>query len=130
MHTRHLVFMLMNAIAASSVQAQNPDRRPPPPPPPSEMAQKLGLDATTTTKFVAILEEQRTKHRALHDAAETDRAAMRQKMDALHEETLARLKTVLNADQIARFEALRPKPPGPGDGQGRPHGPPPGDKQS
>lgn len=128
MHTRTLVFMLMNALAAAGARADGSEqRRPPPPPPPAEMAQTLGLDAATTTKFVAILEEQHAKHRALREAAESDRASMRQKMDALREETSQRLKAVLTADQLAKFERLRPKPPGGHDGGGgNDRGPPPG----
>jgi hypothetical protein len=113
MQHRHLAFMLMNAIAASSAMAHTPDRIGRRPPPPAEMARQLGLDASQTAQFVAIMEEQRTKHRALHEQADADREAMRTKMDALHEETRARLGAVLNAEQLARFEELRPRPPGP-----------------
>lgn len=111
MQHRHLVFMLMNAIAISNAageEAEHAGRRPPPP---AEMARELGLDATQTPQFVQIMQDQRAKRRALQAQANADHAAMRQKMDALHEETHARLRSVLNADQLARFEQLRPRPP-------------------
>lgn len=113
MQHRHLVFMLMNAIAVSNAAGQEPDRGARRPPPPAEMARELGLDAAQTPQFVQILEDQHAKRRALQDNADADHAAMRQKMDALREETLARLRSVLNAEQLARFEQLLPKPPGP-----------------
>lgn len=110
---RHLVFMLMNAIAISNAIGQGPEHDGRRPPPPTDMARELGLDAAQAPQFVQILDDQRAKRRALQEQADTDHAAMRQKMDALHEETRARLRSVLNADQLARFEQLRPKPSGP-----------------
>lgn len=113
MQHRHLVFMLMNAIAISNAMGQESVHGGRRPPPAAEMARQLGLDAAQTPQFVQIMEDQRAKRRALQTQADADHAAMRQKMDALHEETRARLRSVLNGDQLARFEQLRPRPPGP-----------------
>ncbi|MBL8298569.1 MAG: hypothetical protein JNN30_09510 [Rhodanobacteraceae bacterium] len=117
MNHRAFALMLMNAIVATSALAQPRDQRPPPQSP-SEMARTLGLDAAATATFVGILREQHAKHRALREIAKTERSAMHQNQQALHQETLERLKTVLSADQIARFETLRPRPPQPGPGAG------------
>jgi hypothetical protein len=124
MQHRHLVFMLMNAIAISNAMGQEREHGGRRPPPPAVMAHALGLDAAQAPQFVQILEDQRAKHRALQAQAEADHAAMRQKMDALHEETRTRLRSVLNADQLALFEQLRP-PPGPPPREGEGHGAPP-----
>jgi hypothetical protein len=122
MQHRHLVFMLMNAIAISNAMGQEPEHGGRRPPPPADMARELGLDAAQAPQFVQIMEDQRAKRRALRAQADADRAAMRQKMDALHEETRARLRSVLNADQLARFEQLRPRPPGPPPRERERHG--------
>lgn len=112
MQHRHLVFMLMNAIAVSNAMGHESDRGARRPPPPADIARELGLDAAQTPQFVQILEDQHAKRRALQEDADADHAAMRRKMDALREETLARLRSVLSADQLARFEQLLPRPPG------------------
>jgi hypothetical protein len=125
MQHRQLAFMLMNAIAISNAMGQESEHAGRRPPPPAVMARELGLDATQTPQFVQILEDQRTRRRALQAQADADRAAMRQKMDALHEETRARLRGVLNTDQLARFEQLRPRPPGPPPRDGERHAPSP-----
>ncbi|TDR36982.1 hypothetical protein DFR29_12618 [Tahibacter aquaticus] len=122
MQHRHLVFMLMNAIALSNAMGQEAERGGRRPPPPAEMARQLGLDAAQAAQFVQIMEDQREKHRALRAQADADHAVMRQTMDALHEETRARLRSVLNADQLARFEQLRPAPPGPPPHERERHG--------
>ena len=113
MQHRHFVFVLMTAMAMSSAMGQESEHSGRHPPPPAETARQLGLDAAHTSQFVQIMEEQRTKRRALRQQADADHAAMRQKMDALREETRARLRNVLNADQLAQFEQLRPRPPEP-----------------
>lgn len=112
MQHRHLVFMLMNAIAVSNAMGQEPGRGVRRPPSPADLARELGLDAAQVPPFVQILEDQHAKRRALQERADADHSAMRQKMDALHEETRARLRGVLSADQLARFEQLGPRPPG------------------
>lgn len=112
MQHRPLVFMLMNAIAVSNAAGQEPGHGARRPPTPADLARELGLDAVQAPQFVQILEDQHAKRRALQEQADADHSAMRQKMDALHEETRARLGRVLNTDQLARFEQLRPKPPG------------------
>ncbi|WP_257385800.1 hypothetical protein [Tahibacter caeni] len=112
MQHRHLVFMLMNAIAVSNAMGQEPGHGARRPPSPADMARELGLDAAQVPQFVQIVEDQRVKRRALQEQANADHAAMRQKMDALHEETRTRLRSVLTADQLARFEQLLPGPPG------------------
>lgn len=111
MQHRHLVFMLMNAIAVSNAMGQEPGRGARRPPSPTDIARELGLDAAQVPQFVQILEDQHAKRRALQELADADHLAMRQKMDALHEETRTRLGSVLNADQLARFEQLRPRLP-------------------
>ncbi|MEO8670639.1 MAG: hypothetical protein ABI411_04935 [Tahibacter sp.] len=126
MQSRHVAFMLMHAIAASSACAQAPDRVERRPPPPAEVARQLGLDANQTPQFIQILEEQRGRMRALREANEADRAVAHANREALREQTQTRLRALLTADQLARFDAMRPPPPPPGPEPPEHDGRPPG----
>lgn len=64
----------------------------------------LALSDAQATQVKQILREQHDKKRALWDA-QGDRDSKRAQMEALHQETKTRLATVLNEEQLAKFEA-------------------------
>jgi hypothetical protein len=69
---------------------------------------EMNLSADQKSQVQQILGEQHEKKRALFDA-EGDRAAKRTQMEALHQETKTRLATVLNEEQMAKFDAAHAK---------------------
>ena len=91
MFFRRLLALLFAGAIATSVLAQRPDG----PPPKHDIAALLNLDATRAAKVEAIL------------------AASREKMRAVREDTDKQLATVLNADELAKLKASRPRPHGP-----------------
>lgn len=95
-------------------QADRPPRRNAQRPPrkdPQQLATEIGLDATQSDQFVAILNEQRSKHEALRGQGQEQREASRDAHRSIDEETFVRLSTVLNTEQLARFHANRPQRP-------------------
>jgi len=92
------------ALALQGVRAEPPSRpHPPPPPRMPDAAKDLGLAPPKAAQVDAILAEEREQHRAARERA------------------AASLRKVLSAEEMARFEALRPRPPA------RPRGPMHGD---
>jgi Spy/CpxP family protein refolding chaperone len=73
-----------------------------------EFIDELQLTEDQKSQVRQILKEQHDKKRALFDA-EGDRASKRAQMEALHEETKTRLATVLNDEQLAKFEEAHEK---------------------
>jgi Spy/CpxP family protein refolding chaperone len=69
---------------------------------------EMNLSADQKSQVQQILSEQHEKKRALFDA-EGDRAAKRAQMEALHQETKTRLATVLNEEQMAKFDSAHAK---------------------
>lgn len=69
---------------------------------------EMNLSADQKSRVQEILKEQHEKKRALFDA-EGDRDAKRPQMEALHQETKTRLATVLNEEQMAKFDAAHQK---------------------
>jgi len=89
---------------------------------PSVLAAEIGLDAVQSEQFVAILNEQRSKHEALRERNQAQRGAAREAHQSIDEETFVRLSTVLSTEQLAKFHANRPPPPEKrrrSDGRGR-----------
>ncbi|MGF1547019.1 MAG: Spy/CpxP family protein refolding chaperone [Thiotrichales bacterium] len=64
------------------------------------LKQRLGVDDEQAQEMQAIMEEQRAKHRAMHEKHV-------QEMEAARAETEARMKSVLSEEQLKRFEAMR-----------------------
>jgi Spy/CpxP family protein refolding chaperone len=69
----------------------------------ADFLDELQLSGEQKTQVGRILDEQRDKMRAIRKTG-GDREQMRNKMQALHEETKAELAKVLNEEQLARFE--------------------------
>ena len=63
------------------------------------MSQAIGLREDQVTKFQAIMQSQREAHKALGRES-------REARKALHEETKQKLSTVLDENQVGRFEAF------------------------
>ncbi len=104
-------------IAQASSTPRDREQRPPRKSP-QELAGEIGLDAAQSEQFVAILTEQRSKHRALREQNQGQRDADRQARRSIHEETLERLSTVLSAEQLTQYEANRPTRRGKHRGRG------------
>ena len=68
-----------------------------------DFIEELQLSDEQTSQVKQILKEQHEKKRAMFDK-ESDRAAKHTQMQALHDETKTRLATVLNEQQLAKFE--------------------------
>ncbi len=121
MNLRHL------AIAVALIAPLPASARPCAPPPPQDLARQLGLSAEQTPRFVAVLEAQGAKRRALHQQVDGEHEALREEMRALHEQTVQLLTPILSAEQLAQFESLRPPrppmPPRDGGGNAPPRGP-------
>ena len=71
-----------------------------------KLAEKLDLEENQVEAVQQILNEQHKKKRDLFQAS---RDSLKQKMDDLHLETKDKLGSVLNPDQMARFEELHAK---------------------
>ncbi|MGE3536751.1 MAG: hypothetical protein AB7N91_04835 [Candidatus Tectimicrobiota bacterium] len=67
------------------------------------LSEALHLDAQQTEQVTQILQEQRDKRETLH---ETLQAQIRADMQALHQETLERLRPLLSAEQLQKFIQL------------------------
>jgi hypothetical protein len=118
--------LTLSALLLVAMEATAQERMPPPKAPPmDEIAAAIGLDVSQRASVQTILEQQHAAMIALHEA-------MRSKLDALNQQTHAKLAKVLSPEQLARFErwhrSHRPPPPpvGPCDrnDQGDRQGPP------
>ncbi|MFQ5660964.1 MAG: Spy/CpxP family protein refolding chaperone [Gammaproteobacteria bacterium] len=70
------------------------------------MIEELQLNGDQVDTFRQIMKEQRGKHRAVFQEM---RDQMKPKMEAIHEETRQRLSTVLNEQQLQRFDEMTNK---------------------
>jgi hypothetical protein len=84
---------------------------------PEPLHQILILSADQKEIFVTILQEQHEKRENIRLSYRASRQAERAEMDALHQDTLVRLQSVLTEAQITQFDELskRPHPPRPSD---------------
>jgi Spy/CpxP family protein refolding chaperone len=73
------------------------------------MMETLQLDEGQTAKVREIMKEQHEKFRAAFHEAGGDRGDRRERFEALHQETRARLAEVLNDEQLARFDEMHAK---------------------
>jgi Spy/CpxP family protein refolding chaperone len=73
-----------------------------------EFLDELDLSDEQKSQVRQIMDEQRDKRRAIWEGG-GDRDQNRSKMQALHEETKKRLSTVLNEEQLAKFEQAKQK---------------------
>lgn len=87
----------------------------------AKLTEELNLTADQQTKIQAAMKEQAETLRGLRDAAPEER---REKMQAARQEMNAKVKTILTADQYAKWEKIREQrgPGGPG-GEGKRGGP-------
>ena len=69
-------------------------------PPMEPLVEALQLDQSQTEQVRQVLKEQHDKRMALHQEQRENR---RMAMEAIREETIARLRTVLNEDQMNEF---------------------------
>lgn len=82
------------------------------------LQKELSLSDEQVQQIGSVLEEEREMHQALFAKkaqGEGDRDDFRDRMDALHRKTDARVASILTSDQMERFQALR-RPPGFPDG--------------
>ncbi len=80
------------------------------------LAERLGLSGAQDTQVKAILKASRQQTKALRMELQktTDRKAkraIREKMQTAKVETRQKLSSVLSADQLRKYDALRPTPP-------------------
>jgi Spy/CpxP family protein refolding chaperone len=73
------------------------------------MIEKLELDESQAAKVRDIMKEQREKFRAAFREGGEDKAAGKERFEALHKETRERLAGVLNAGQLAKFDEMHAK---------------------
>ena len=66
----------------------------------------LGLNDEQAAQVQEIMKEQHEKRRALFDQAAGDRDKVKSRMEALHEETMARLGKILDAGQMAKMQQM------------------------
>jgi hypothetical protein len=72
-------------------------------PPRQRLTEALQLEPSQVGEVEQILQEQHEKHRALWEA---QREQMRPQMQAIREETIERLRSVLSAEQLQKFIEL------------------------
>ena len=90
-----LCFSLLFCLTEStSALAQG---QPQEPPPPGSMSRELGLNADQAKRFEAVLQAERTAMDKL-----------REERQRIHNNTREKLAAFLTAEQLKRFEAMRP----------------------
>ena len=70
----------------------------------AHMKEALNLTDEQAAQIEAIVEEAMAGHEAMHESS--DRAAVHEQMKAHHEETIARVNEVLDAEQRAKLEQM------------------------
>lgn len=80
------------------------------------LAERLGLSSAQDAQVKAILKASRQQTKAFRQALQqtTDRKgkrAIREKMQMAKGETRQKLSAVLSADQLRKYDAMRPTPP-------------------
>lgn len=104
-HLFHLLTILLLSI--SLIQ---PSQARPPKEIPSEhwqqLAQELALNEEQTESFLNVMSSQHEKRREIIEAHRMEsKKKPREAMDALHQETISQLATVLTNEQLQQFEA-------------------------
>jgi Spy/CpxP family protein refolding chaperone len=95
-----------------------------------QMAKNLNLTDDQKTKVKAAMEDQQAKMKALREDTSLSQEDRRAKMKEIREGFVAKMKTILTADQFEKWQKhQRPHPPqgrgekpGPGDGGSNPPG--------
>ncbi len=87
------------------------------------LAEELGLTAEQKTKFEGIQKDAAEKRKALRDDTSLTPEQRREKAKAIGEETKTKLKEVLTAEQLAKFEEMQKNRPGRPGGPGGEHKP-------
>jgi len=124
---RHALCAVLVAagIAATPMLAQDPSAQAQPAPTPHaqwqggphgrgdmymhHMAKALNLTEDQKTQIKAIQEGGRQQMMALHEDTSTPKEAKREKMMAFHQEQEAKIKAVLTAEQLTKYEAMQQK---------------------
>ena len=108
------------ALSSTLVFAQQPDAASPPSPtvkahhhahnPQREAAKltkKLNLSSDQTAKLEPILADRDQKLAALNNNTTISPVVMKQRIKAIHEQTMQQLGTVLTSDQLQQMKSLR-----------------------
>jgi hypothetical protein len=74
------------------------------------LAQELSLDAGQQAKVKTILEDQRTQAMAVIGDGSTPRAEKVQKISAIREQTIAKVRALLNDDQKKKLDQMLQEP--------------------
>jgi hypothetical protein len=74
------------------------------------LAQELSLDAGQQAKVKTILEDQRTQAMAVIGEGSTPRAEKVQKISAIREQTIAKVRALLNDDQKKKLDLMLQEP--------------------
>jgi periplasmic protein CpxP/Spy len=93
----------------------------------AKLAEELGLSDDQKTKFQEVMKEQGDKRKALREDTSLSDDDKKTKGKALRDETDAKIKAILTAEQYEKWQKLQQGRRGPG-GPGGPGGKPPGDK--
>lgn len=102
------------ALASTLAVAQDQQGHPPPK---VDIAALLNIDAAKAQQVQAILDDGRTRMRALREQGrptdDASREKMHQAMEAIHQDVDKKLAAILTPDQLAKLKAAMPRPPGP-----------------
>jgi Spy/CpxP family protein refolding chaperone len=91
-----IFFMLLLTPLSFAEAGKNCDRS-------AKLTEKLDLQEDQVDAVQQIMKQQHEKRRELF---QTNRDAMRKQMEALHDETRNQLSSVLNPEQMTKFEEL------------------------
>jgi Spy/CpxP family protein refolding chaperone len=114
--------MALNATAADKPKGEGKERPAGVRPGGGKIAEELGLTAEQKTKFEGIQKDTAEKRKALREDTSLTPEQRREKAKALGEETKTKLKEVLTAEQLAKFEEMQKNRPGRPGGPGGPGG--------
>lgn len=103
-----LTTLLLSFVLLQPLQAQPPHGKPPHGKPFGhwqQIAQDLSLSDEQTESFMSVLNSQHEKRREIMKAHRKEREEKpRAEMEALHQETISLLASVLSAEQLQQFE--------------------------
>ena len=86
------------------------------------IVEELGLTAEQKPKVEAVMKDAAEKRKALRDDTALTPEQRREKVKAIGEETKTKLKGILTAEQLTKFEELQKNRPGRPGGPGGPGG--------
>jgi protein CpxP len=80
----------------------------------SEIARELNLSPEQKSKFEAVMREAAEKRKALREDTNLTPEQRREKMKSIAEESRTKLKEILTAEQLAKWEEMQKNRPGAG----------------